>query len=110
MGQMHIQRAIMLDDAPKRIVVTDVSDERLGRIHDRFGKKATERGIEIVAINTAALGAEGSDAAIKAAGPYPDIVCMVPSAALIAQTAPYLSKDGVYNIFAGVGKGVSRSA
>ena len=32
MGQMHLQRAVMLDAPPKTIVVTDMSDDRLGRI------------------------------------------------------------------------------
>ena len=74
MGQMHIQRAIMHENAPKRIVVTDVSDERLERVTDRFGAKAADKGIELVLINPVSLGDEKYDAALKAAGPYSDIV------------------------------------
>ncbi|HEY3328820.1 MAG TPA: alcohol dehydrogenase catalytic domain-containing protein [Capsulimonadaceae bacterium] len=107
MGQMHIQRAIMHDTPPKTIIVTDVSDERLARVHDRFGAKAAERGIEIVALNPNSLGEEGYAAALKANGPFTDIVCLVPVADLVAQTAPHLAEHGTYNIFAGVAKGVS---
>jgi len=107
MGQMHVQRAIMHDNPPKKIVVTDVSDDRLARIHERFGGKAAERGIEIVSLNPDSLGVEGYAAALKENGPFEDIVCLVPAPALIVQTAPYLAESGVYNVFAGVGKGVT---
>lgn len=100
MGQMHLQRAVMLDHPPKTIVVTDMSDERLGRIRSRFGKLMDERGIELILVNPDA----GGDPAAHA--PYDDIVNMVPSPGLIAQTVPFLGQDGVYNIFAGVAKGV----
>ena len=101
MGQMHLQRAVMLDNPPKTIVVTDMSDERLGRIRDRFGKLLGERGIELVLVNPET----GGDAASH--GPFDDIVNMVPSPGLIAQTVPHLAENGVYNIFAGVAKGVT---
>ena len=99
MGQMHIQRAIMLDAPPKTIVVTDMSDDRLHRLQERFGKLAGEKGIEIVLVNPQ----KGEDAA--AHGPFDDIVSMVPSAPVISDTAPHLAEGGVYNIFAGLGKG-----
>ncbi|MDR3709077.1 MAG: zinc-binding dehydrogenase [Capsulimonadaceae bacterium] len=107
MGQMHVQRAIMHENPPKTIVVTDVSDERLARIHERFGAKAAERGIEIVALNPNSIGDAAYAAELTKLGPFDDIVCLVPAPALVAQSAPYLGVKGVYNIFAGVAKGVS---
>jgi threonine dehydrogenase-like Zn-dependent dehydrogenase len=104
MGQMHIQRAVMSAHPPKTIVVTDVSSERLARITDRFGAVASQQGIEIVLLNAQAPDYEAS---LKQQAPFDDIVCLVPSADLVAQTAPYLGEDGVYNIFAGVNRGVS---
>jgi len=101
MGQMHLQRAVMLDNPPKTIVVTDMSDERLARIRDRFGKLLSERGIELVLVNPD-TGGNAADY-----GPFDDIVNMVPSPGLIAQTVPHLAENGVYNIFAGVAKGVT---
>ena len=38
MGQMHIQRAVMLDAPPSLIVVSDRHDDRLERIRARFGR------------------------------------------------------------------------
>ena len=99
MGQMHLQRAVMLDAPPKTIVVTDMSDERLGRIRERFGKLMEQRGIHLVLVNPQ----KGEDAA--AHGPFDDIVSMVPSASVIEETVPHLAENGVYNIFAGLGKG-----
>ena len=100
MGQMHLQRAVMLDKPPKTIVVSDMSDERLSRIQTRFGKLMAERGVELILVNV-----ETANAADY--GPYDDIVNMVPSPGLIAETVPHLAENGVYNIFAGVAKGVT---
>lgn len=104
MGQMHIQRAVMLAEPPKTLVVTDMNIERLARIKERFDTTARQRGINIVLLNAEDAGYE---AALRKWGPFDDIVCLVPSADLIAQTAPHLGDEGVYNIFAGVNRGVS---
>lgn len=99
MGQMHVQRAIMVDNAPRKIVVSDVNPERLERLRDRFGDVARQRDIEFVPI-----GAEDDP---SAHGPFDDIVSLVPSADLVALTIPQLGEGGVYNIFAGINKGVT---
>ena len=99
MGQMHIQRAVMMDTPPQTIVVTDVSDDRLARIETRFGKLIAERGITLHLVNPKTGGDVG------AFGPYDDIVSMVPVAAVIEESIPHLAQNGVYNIFAGLAKG-----
>jgi threonine dehydrogenase-like Zn-dependent dehydrogenase len=101
MGQMHLQRAVMLDMPPKLIVVTDRHDDRLERIQARFGSLMAQRGIELVLLNVKT----GGDPA--AYGPFDDILSMVPSAELIVESIPHLAENGVYNIFAGVAKGVT---
>jgi len=106
MGQMHIQRAVMSERPPARLVVTDLNTDRLERIKDRFDATAKARGIEIVLINAEKAGS-GYEEELRRYGPYDDIVGLVPSADLIAQTAPHLAEDGVYNIFAGVNRGIS---
>ncbi len=99
MGQMHIQRAVMLETPPRTIVVTDVSDDRLARITARFGKLMAEKNITLRLVNPKT----GGDPALY--GPYDDIVSMVPVAAVIEESIPHLAQDGVYNIFAGLAKG-----
>ena len=101
MGQMHLQRAVMLDTPPALIVVSDRHDDRLQRIQERFGGLMRERGIELVLINAKT----GGDPA--AYGPFNDILSMVPSADLVAHSIPHLAENGIYNIFAGVAKGVT---
>lgn len=101
MGQMHLQRAVMLDAPPSLIVVSDRHDDRLERIKERFGALMQERGIELVLLNA------GSGGDPTAYGPFDDILSMVPSAELVAQSIPHLAESGVYNIFAGVAKGVT---
>ncbi len=101
MGQMHLQRAIMLDAPPAVVVVSDVSDDRLGRIETRFGKMLAERGILLHLVNPST----GGDPATH--GPYDDIVSMVPVASVIEDTLPHLAEGGVYNIFAGLAKGTT---
>lgn len=100
MGQMHLQRAVMLDAPPSLVVVTDRHDDRLDRIRDRFGDLMQQRGIALVLLN-----ANTDDP--TAYGPFDDILSMVPSAELVAQSIPHLAESGVYNIFAGVAKGVT---
>lgn len=104
MGQMHIQRAVMMDHPPRTLVVTDLNTERLARIKERFDTTARQNGIEIVLLNAENPSYQDD---LAAHGPFDDIVCLVPSAELIAQSAPYLGDDGVYNIFAGVNRGVT---
>ena len=101
MGQMHLQRAVMLDAPPALVVVSDRHDDRLARIRERFGALMRERGIELVLLNA------GTGGDPTAYGPFDDILSMVPSAALVAQSIPHLAENGVYNIFAGVAKGVT---
>lgn len=99
MGQMHIQYAVLLPSPPAKIVVSDNHASRLERIRLRFGPQAAARGIELILVNA-------KDADPSAHGPFDDIVSMVPNAQLVAQTIPHLADGGVYNIFAGVAKGV----
>jgi threonine dehydrogenase-like Zn-dependent dehydrogenase len=83
------------------VIVTDRSDERLERIEERFGKLMKERGMELVKLNPS----RGDDP--EAYGPFDDIICLVPVPAIISGSIPMLAQDGVYNIFAGVARGVT---
>ena len=101
MGQMHVQRAIGLASPPKTILVTDRHADRLERICERYGKQAETSGIELILHNTAS-GTNGMEYA-----PFDDIFSMVSNADLVAETVPALAEGGVYNLFAGIAKGVT---
>ena len=44
MGQMHVQRAIELEEGPKLIVATEVNEHRLAVLGERFGPLAEQLG------------------------------------------------------------------
>ncbi|MEP6756568.1 MAG: alcohol dehydrogenase catalytic domain-containing protein [Chthonomonadales bacterium] len=108
MGQMHVQRAVLHPYPPKLIVATDIDDERLQSVVDRFGKDAVERGIELVIINPNKITTDEFNARLTALSNgrgFDDIVSLVPVAGLIEHAADFLAKGGWFNIFAGVARG-----
>jgi len=108
LGQMHLERAIMLDRPPKKIMVTDNNADRMARLHERFDTMAAARGIDLVLLNP---DTEDSlpfrdGVGVGNHAPFDDIVFLVPNADLLADSLPHLADGGVCNIFAGVNKGV----
>lgn len=99
LGQMHVQRAVMLDTPPRAIVVSDLSGDRLARLQSRFGALMAEKGIVLHLVNPG----EGGDP--SRFGPFDDIVCLAPDASAIEESIPHLAIGGVYNLFAGIAKG-----
>ena len=53
MGQMHVQRALELPDGPRMVVATEVSDERLQTLMERFQPLAAQKGPAIVRLQPA---------------------------------------------------------
>lgn len=106
MGQMHVQLAIEASDGPRTVVCTDIDSERLGRIPIRFGEAAQKRGCQLVLLNPKELGDQFEAELWKIAPEgFDDVVCLVPVPAIISQCSKFLGKRGVFNIFAGVGRG-----
>ncbi len=112
MGQMHVQRAVLHKNGPRRIVCTDVDAVRLQSVADRFGADAKARGVDLITLNPKVLGQEAFNAEIERLGEgrgYDDILSMVPVAALIEHAQAYLAPGGWFNIFAGVARGTMAS-
>ncbi|NPV48637.1 MAG: zinc-binding dehydrogenase [Armatimonadetes bacterium] len=103
MGQMHVQLAVEASDGPRLIVATDIDNERLALLPERFGAAAAKRGCRLVTLNPKDLG-EGFEAELSKLAPdgFDDVVCLVPVPAVIGQCSRFLGKRGVLNIFAGV--------
>ncbi len=57
MGQMHVQHAIELADGPRTIIATEVGDDRLNALHNRFADLAAQHGrtLPLFSPKTAAL-------------------------------------------------------
>jgi threonine dehydrogenase-like Zn-dependent dehydrogenase len=90
---------------PSEIVCTDVSQSRLDDLYNSFAAEATSRGISFICTNPKSDEGKAIMAQYKAQG-FDDIIVLAPVAALVADCAHTLAKDGVMNIFAGVARGV----
>jgi D-arabinose 1-dehydrogenase-like Zn-dependent alcohol dehydrogenase len=105
MGQMHVQRAIQLADAPRTIVCTDISNVRLDDLRSAFVDEAKTKGIEFICLNpTRQNEFQANMARFKEPG-FDDIVMLAPIPAVISDVATWLAPKGIMNIFAGVGRG-----
>ena len=108
MGQMHVQRAVLHPNPPRRVVCTDIDDERLQSVVDRLGADAKERGIDLITINPNKITTDEFNAMLNELSEgkgFDDIVSLVPVAGLIEHSAEFLAPGGWLNIFAGVARG-----
>ena len=107
MGRMHVQHAIETAETPGVIVCSDVSDHRLKDLDDTFAADAREKGIEWLCVNPTKVEAyEKSMKRYKQDG-FDDIIMLAPIPAVISDTAKWLGRQGVMNIFAGVARGTT---
>ncbi len=107
MGRMHVQHAIESKDPPSVIVCTDVSQDRLRDVDETFGDEARAKGIEWHCANPIqAAEFEQKMTNFRTSG-FDDILLLVPSAKVIADSVQWLAEGGVMNIFAGVARGVT---
>ena len=106
MGQMHVIKAIMDEQGPDTILVTDLSDERLASLKRLVSllSGSRQRKVSLTFENPKDLPADELDTFLndKFGGAFDDVVVLVPVSAIISQSAHYLAPDGVLNIFAGV--------
>jgi L-sorbose 1-phosphate reductase len=108
MGRMHVDLAISL--RPRSLVVSDVLDARLARIHDLFGARASAYGVDLITVNSASddllrivlerSDGRGSD----------DVIVAVANAAAIEGAQALLARGGVLDLFGGLGVGQSTVA
>jgi len=107
MGQMHLQRALENPDGPSVLIATEVNQERLDTLANRFLPLAEEKGRTLYVINPQEVTPsfhefvmEHSDG--KGAD---DVVVSVPSAKLMEQAASLMNPNGMMVAFAGVPTG-----
>jgi threonine dehydrogenase-like Zn-dependent dehydrogenase len=109
MGQMHVQRALGLPDLPSLIVATDLQTSRIHVLKDLVAA-AGRRDIELICLTREALGrGRYFERLQELAGPdgFDDIVVVAASTEAIAEAAPFLARDGVLNVFAGLPRGTT---
>ncbi len=104
MGQMHVQRALEMDDGPKTVIATDVNDVRLAALEQAGASIARKQGKEFILINPT-TSAESLSALVerKTGGQMADdVVLCVPSGPLMEESARLLAPEGMLVFFAGV--------
>jgi L-sorbose 1-phosphate reductase len=104
MGQMHVQRALELEDGPRTVIGLDVNPARLAAMVRSLGGVARARVKKLVAVGPGEdagtivareTGGRGAD----------DVVVCVPVAEVMAQAATHMAVDGMLVFFAGVPNG-----
>ena len=107
MGQMHIQRALELNDGPSVIIASDLDDARLSVVHDRLLPMAERLGRVMVIVNPA----DDPGSLDRALDQYTngrgadDVIVTVPVPAVMGGAASHMAPDGMLNLFAGVPNG-----
>lgn len=108
MGQMHTQLAVENPDGPKRILVTDLDNQRIAKMLALLQDKIAARGIEFKTLNPKDFPSEQAYyEAVRAFAPqgFDDIVMLVPVVPVVEGAVSFLATDGVMNIFAGIPAG-----
>jgi len=99
-----------MDDGPKKVVVTDMDDNRLEKLKDHLKGKADAKGIEFVTLNPKSFESEDAFNAKLyelSDGGFDDIIMLVPVPVVLAGAAKMLGEGGLMNIFAGIPAGKS---
>ena len=107
MGQMHVQRAIELPNGPRLVIATEVNDNRLEAVRERFAPLAQKNNVELLVFNPANSDESLYDFVMQATDGLgaDDVVVSVPVAALMAEAATVLNENGMLVFFAGVPNG-----
>ncbi len=108
MGQMHVQRALELPDGPATVIATEVSDQRLMSIKQRYGALAEKNGRRLLYFNP-----QNSDnktlreyvLEVTEGKGADDVVVSVPIASVMAEGDTLMNANGMLVFFAGVPNG-----
>lgn len=103
MGLGAVSYGIQFENKPKRIVVTDISDDRIARAAEVITPEAAkEKGIELYYVNTAAMADPESELMAMTDGHgYDDVFVYVPIRQVAEMADRLMAFDGCMNFFAG---------
>jgi L-sorbose 1-phosphate reductase len=107
MGQMHIQRALEAPQGPRKVIATEVNEERLTTLCERLQPLADKNGRELIAFNPSRQAESLHDLVMRVTDGKgaEDIVLCVPVAGVVKEAAPLLNPDGMLVLFAGMPTG-----
>ncbi|MDT2736456.1 zinc-binding dehydrogenase [Enterococcus pseudoavium] len=98
MGLLAIDYALHGPIKPKKLVITDMDDEKLARAAKLY---PSQNGIEVSYVNVANVTDQVSLLKETVDGGFDDIFVMVPVAPVVTDAANMLNPDGCLNFFAG---------
>ncbi|WP_343032826.1 zinc-binding dehydrogenase [Anaerotalea alkaliphila] len=102
MGIGAIDYAINGKVKPKRVVVTDINQNRLDRAKQLVTEEeAAEKGIELTYVNTSGDGVVDALMELSGGRGYDDVFVFAPVTELLVQADEILGNDGCLNFFAG---------
>ena len=103
MGLGAVSYGLQFENKPKRIIVTDVSDDRIARAKEMISPEtAKEKGVELLYVNTAAMADPVEELlAITEGHGYDDVFVYVPIKQVAEMGDRLLAFDGCMNFFAG---------
>ena len=107
MGLMHVQRAIQQPDGPRRIIATEMSDDRLKSLLERLAPLAERNGCELLTFNPQTQDRSLHDFVMEVTDNHgaDDVVVSVPIAEVMAEADTVMNADGMLVFFAGVPNG-----
>ena len=107
MGQMHVQRALEKPDGPRLVIATEVNDERLAALNDRFLPLAQRGKRQFVTFNPNTAAESLHDLVMRLTDQQgvDDAVVCVPVASLMAEAGTLINPNGMLVFFAGVPTG-----
>lgn len=98
MGLLAIDYALHGERTPKKIVVTDVNEEKLRRAEILY---PSQNGIEVFYVNVKDEKNQVEKLQQTVGGKFDDIFVMIPVAPVLTEAADLLNPDGCLNFFAG---------
>lgn len=103
MGLGAVSYGLCYENKPKRIVVTDISDDRIERAKEVISEEeAKAAGVELIYVNTAKVkDAEAYLLELTQGNGYDDVFVYIPNKAVAELGDKLLAFDGCMNFFAG---------
>lgn len=103
MGLGAVSYALCMENKPKRVVVTDISDDRIKRANEVISvEKAREAGVELIYANTGSVeNAAAYLMELSEGHGYDDVYVYIPNRAVAELGDKIMAFDGCMNFFAG---------
>lgn len=103
MGLGAISYGLTFENKPKRIVVTEVNDDRIARAREVISEEeAAQHGVELIYVNTAKMEDQVKELMDITDGKgYDDVFVYIPNQAVCEIGNQIMAYDGCMNLFAG---------